>query len=73
MSSKPTRTTLAAMVALAREARELAHAPYSGFKVGADVHAVSRATISISSATRAIRDSSRAMAKAFLNPADVKP
>ena len=43
------------------------------FKVGDDVHAVSRATITISSATRAIRDSSRAMAKAFLNPADVKP
>ena len=35
MSSRPTRTTLAAMVGLAREARELAHAPYSGFKVGA--------------------------------------
>lgn len=45
----------------------------AGFKVGADVHAVSRATISVSSATRAIRDSARAMAKAFLNPADVKP
>ena len=43
------------------------------FKVGADVHAVSRATISISSATRAIRDSARIMAKTFLNPADVKP
>ena len=43
------------------------------FKVGADVHAVSRATISISSATRAIRDSSRIMAKAFLNPANLKP
>ena len=35
MSGRPTRTTLAAMVGLAREARELAHAPYSGFKVGA--------------------------------------
>jgi NosR/NirI family nitrous oxide reductase transcriptional regulator len=43
------------------------------FKVGADVHAVSRATITISSATRAIRDSSRIMAKAFLNPANLKP
>lgn len=43
------------------------------FRVGADVHAVSRATISINSATRAIRDSSRTMAKAFLNPADLKP
>ena len=43
------------------------------FKVGDDVHAVSRATISVTSATRAIRDSSRAMAKAVLNPADVKP
>lgn len=43
------------------------------FRVGDDVHAVSRATISINSATRAIRDSSRIMAKTFLNPADVKP
>lgn len=42
------------------------------FRVGSDVHAVSRATITISSATRAIRDSARAVAKAFLNPADVK-
>ena len=31
----PTRSMLAAMAALAREARERAHAPYSRFKVGA--------------------------------------
>lgn len=43
------------------------------FKVGGDVHAVSRATISVSSATRAIRDSARIMAKTFLNPANLKP
>lgn len=42
------------------------------FRVGEDIHAVSRATISISSATRAVRDSSRAMAKQFLNPVSVK-
>jgi transcriptional regulator of nitric oxide reductase len=42
------------------------------FKVGEDVHAVSRATISITSGTRAIRDSVRTMAKLFLNPASVK-
>jgi cytidine deaminase len=32
---RPTRTMLAAMTALAREARERAHAPYSRFRVGA--------------------------------------
>jgi Na+-translocating ferredoxin:NAD+ oxidoreductase RnfG subunit len=43
------------------------------FRVGGDVAAVSRATITISSATRAIRDSARTMAKQFLNPANLKP
>lgn len=42
------------------------------FRVGEDVQAVSRASISITSATRAIRDSSRAMAKRFLDPALLK-
>lgn len=42
------------------------------FRVGQDVDAVSRATITITSATRAIRDSSRQMAKMFLDPAAVK-
>jgi cytidine deaminase len=32
---RPTRSMLAAMTALAREARERAHAPYSRFRVGA--------------------------------------
>ena len=39
------------------------------FKVGADVDAVSRATISITSATRAIRNSARRMATQLLTPA----
>lgn len=43
------------------------------FRLGEDIDAVSRATITMSSATRAIRDSSRAMARQFLNPAAVKP
>jgi hypothetical protein len=43
------------------------------FRVGGDVAAVSRATVTISSATRAIRDSARTMAKQFLNPANLKP
>jgi transcriptional regulator of nitric oxide reductase len=42
------------------------------FRVGNDVDAVSRASISINSATRAIRDSSRMVARALLNPSSVK-
>jgi NosR/NirI family nitrous oxide reductase transcriptional regulator len=42
------------------------------FKVGSDVAAVSRASISINSATRAIRDSARMVARAFLTPEAVK-
>lgn len=42
------------------------------FRVGEDIHAVSRATLTVTSATRAVRDSARIMAKLFLNPADVK-
>jgi len=41
------------------------------FAVGTDVDAVSGASITIQSATRAIRDSSRMMAKLFLSPSDV--
>jgi transcriptional regulator of nitric oxide reductase len=37
------------------------------FRVGADVDAVSRASITIGSATRAIRDSSRAIAKQLMS------
>ena len=43
-----------------------------GFRVGADIDAVSRASLSINSATRAIRDSSRMVAKALLTPGTVK-
>jgi hypothetical protein len=42
------------------------------FRVGDDIHAVSRASITVNSATRAVRDSARTMAKLFLNPAMVK-
>lgn len=42
------------------------------FRVGEDVDAVSRASLSIASATRAIRDSSRAVARALLSPDAVK-
>jgi transcriptional regulator of nitric oxide reductase len=42
------------------------------FRVGGDVDAVSRASLSINSAARAIRDSSRLMARALLTPDAVK-
>jgi transcriptional regulator of nitric oxide reductase len=42
------------------------------FAVGADVDAVSRATLTINSASRAIRDSSRMVARALLDPNAVK-
>jgi transcriptional regulator of nitric oxide reductase len=42
------------------------------FRVGDDIDAVSRASLSIASAARAVRDSSRAMARAFLSPDAVK-
>jgi transcriptional regulator of nitric oxide reductase len=42
------------------------------FRVGADVDAVSRASISINSAARAIRDSSRKVANLLLPPGVVK-
>ncbi|OFW21562.1 MAG: hypothetical protein A3H97_12695 [Acidobacteria bacterium RIFCSPLOWO2_02_FULL_65_29] len=42
------------------------------FKVGGDIDAVSRASLSINSATRAIRDSARVMARQFLSPDAVK-
>ena len=44
----------------------------SPFRVGEDIHAVSRATLTVQSATRAVRDSARTMAKLFLNPTNVK-
>jgi len=45
---------------------------FAPFRVGSDVDAVSRASLTINSAARAIRDGSRMMAKAFLDPAAVK-
>ena len=45
---------------------------FEPFRVGEDVDAVSRASLTINSATRAIRDGSRMMAKAFLDPAAVR-
>lgn len=43
------------------------------FKVGADVDAISRATISVASASRAIRNSSRKIARAYLAPPESPP
>ncbi len=40
------------------------------FKVGGDVDAVSRATITMTSATRAVRNSARRMARTYLVPPD---
>jgi len=45
---------------------------FGPFRVGDDIDAVSRASLTINSATRAIRDSSRTMAKTFLDPNVVK-
>jgi hypothetical protein len=45
---------------------------FDPFLVGGDVDAVSRASLTINSATRAIRDGSRIMAKAFLDPGAAK-
>jgi NosR/NirI family nitrous oxide reductase transcriptional regulator len=42
------------------------------FKIGVDVDAVSRASITMTSATRAIRNSSRRIARALLTPEAVK-
>ncbi len=42
------------------------------FRPGADIAAVSRASITINSAARALRDSSRIVARAYLDPAAVK-
>jgi Na+-translocating ferredoxin:NAD+ oxidoreductase RnfG subunit len=38
------------------------------FKVGSDIDAVTRATITVTSATRAVRNSARRIARAFLTP-----
>ncbi len=43
------------------------------FRLGQDIDAVSRATITMSAAVRVIRDSSRTMARQFLTPPSVKP
>jgi transcriptional regulator of nitric oxide reductase len=45
---------------------------FDPFRVGGDVDAVSRASLSVNSAARAIRDSSRLVARALLDPKAVK-
>ena len=40
------------------------------FKVGEDIDAISRATITVTSASRAVRNSSRRIARALLTPPD---
>jgi len=42
------------------------------FRVGADIAAVSRASITMNSAARAVRDATRTMARAFLSPDQIK-
>jgi len=42
------------------------------FKVGSDVDAVSRATVSVTSASRAIRNAARRVARELLTPDAVK-
>jgi len=42
------------------------------FRVGSDIAAISRASITVNGAARAIRESSRIMAKTFLTPDQVK-
>ena len=45
---------------------------FDRFVVGSDIDAISRASISVKSGTRAVRDSVRAAARAFLNPEIVR-
>jgi transcriptional regulator of nitric oxide reductase len=42
------------------------------FRIGQDIDAVARASITMEAAARVIRESSRTMARQFLNPASVK-
>jgi transcriptional regulator of nitric oxide reductase len=43
------------------------------FRIGGDIAAVSRASITMNSAARAVRDATRGVAKAFLTPDQIKP